>query len=223
MDGERHALSAGLRLAVQNRVEALETFNALGQKVGPRRGPNRRTHTQKELFNLRQYMTTLAYYDRLTFPLKIAKTERPDFMVCDGRGTWFGLDVTEATTEEFQREPTETEGVEASQDSGDGFVGDALEEECCAALLRAITRKARLVSTGSYPTAEWCDVLVYVNLRLHLLDTADVARQLKASIPAFSGHWNKSDKLGSVSVIMGNQLYRDVTGDFERLPLFNAP
>ena len=91
-------------------IEDLKSFfKEVGGRVGPRKGLNRRTHDQKELFNLRQFLTTLAAHGKIEFPLSVEKGESPDFMLTVGGGEPLGLEVTEATTNEWQRELTETE------------------------------------------------------------------------------------------------------------------
>ena len=79
----------------------LDYFTTVGQTVGPRTGPNKRTHDQKEVFNLRQDLSTLGVERRLQFPLTVKSGESPDFLLSDASGNW-GLEVTEATTLESQ-------------------------------------------------------------------------------------------------------------------------
>ncbi len=198
----------------------LDYFRSVGEMVGPRKGPSKRTHDQKELYNLRQYLPTLAANGHLRFPLTVEKGESPDFLLTDGVSKKWGLEVTEATTQEWQREMTVTEGDETSlQPLGrDGWAGNSAERETCAAILRAMRRKARKIRAGGYRPASRYDVLIYVNVRAFFYDADETVRLLVQRTSRWYPQWAV---LGRVGVIASLHLYIDVSDNLTRLPLFN--
>src|SRR6476646_10272542 len=84
------------------------TFGNWGTEIGPRAGPNARTHSQKEWWCLRRYLFTLAGVDRLQFPIRIEKGERPDFRCMFGAHA-LGIEITTVTTSEDEAEMTKRE------------------------------------------------------------------------------------------------------------------
>lgn len=198
----------------------VDYFRNVGEMVGPRKGLNKRTHDQKELYNLRQYLPTLAANNHLQFPLTVEKGESPDFILTDGVSTKWGLEVTEATTQEFQRELTTTEGDETTLQllGRDGWAGNSAERETCAAILRAMRRKANKIRAGKYRPASRYDVLIYVNVRAFFYDADDTVSLLVQRISRWYPQWAE---IGRVEVIASLHLYHDVTDNLTRLPLFN--
>jgi len=198
-------------------------FEDIGTWVGPRRGPNRRTQDQMEFFNLRQFLTTLAADGQFEFPLTIEKGQSPDFMLAHGGGERWGLEVTEATTKGWQRELTETERNEECSEAtlvslgrGDGWVGDSAERETCAAILRAMRRKAMKIRSGKYRPASRYDVLIYVNVRAFFYDFDATFGLLVQRVARWKSQWTA---LGQVHVITSLFLFSDVTGSLKKLPL----
>ena len=176
-----------------------------------------------ETFNLRQYLTTLAANGQLDFPLTVEKGESPDFMLAHGGGEPRGLEVTEATTKSWQRELTETEGNEecskATLGRGDGWVGDSAERQTCAAILRAMRRKATKVRAGKYRPASQYDVLVYVNVEAFFYDAGATIDLLTQRVARWKSQWTV---LGQVHIITSLFLFSDVTRLPKRLPLVES-
>lgn len=216
----RHQGSSKMELATFGSADQLlDYFTNVDGTVGPRQGPNRRTHDQKEFYNLRQYLATLAAEGHLPFPLTVEKVESPDFLLTDGVSRKWGLEVTEATTQEWQRELTITEGHETSlQPLGrDGWVRNSAERETCAAILRAMRKKAHKIQVGKYRPASRYDVLIYVNVRAFFYDADETVGLLAERISRWNSRWAA---LGRVSVITSLYLYYDVTDNRTRMPLF---
>jgi hypothetical protein len=97
-------VSSSEALVAQNRDDLRRLFQVLGVQVGPRHGPNRRTNEQKEWYCLRRYLLALAANGLLHYPVKIYKSESPDFVVCDSVRGIFGVEVTTATEQDWERE-----------------------------------------------------------------------------------------------------------------------
>ncbi len=68
-----------------------------------------RTSDHRERHSLVVYLLRLAENNLLKFPLKIEKSESPDFLVLNYDGTTTALEETEATTEDYSRALTEFE------------------------------------------------------------------------------------------------------------------
>jgi hypothetical protein len=205
-----------VQLTIADKASVVRAFGAVGDEVGPRNGPDRRTPFQKEAYNLRQCLTTLADHDLL----KVAKSERPDFLLCDPIHGRFGLEVSEATTRTYQRELTATEGEKGWHLlSGDGWVGDSAERECCAAILRAASRKAWSIEKPGYKPAARYDLLLYINIRAFFYNEEQMAELLFSRARRWVAYWNRSGKLGKVSAITNDSLLYDLTGDGKALPL----
>jgi len=212
-----------MRLTIADKASVVTAFGNVGLKVGPRKGPNRRTTFQKEAYNLRQYLTTLADHDLLSYPLEVAKSERPDFLLCDPVNGRCGLEVTEATTRSHNRWLTETEGEEGEEGAdllpGDAWVGNSAERECCAAVVRAANRKARSIGKSGYTPAARYDLLLYINARAFFYFEEEMAEMLLNKARRWVAHWNRSGKLGKVSAITNDSLLYDLAGNTRTLPL----
>ena len=144
-------------LRVSSNAELNEAFRTLGANVGQRRGLNRRTKDQKVWWCLRRYLLTLAAHNLLSYPLDLNKSERPDFIVTDGTRDRYGIEVTEATEQDWQRALNETEAgqgddpAEAILIGEDGFAGEQPEHDWCAAVIHAISNKITSLSDPNYP------------------------------------------------------------------------
>jgi hypothetical protein len=207
-----------------SKADVLKFFEKVGASVGPRKGPNKRTNDQKELFNLREYLTTLASKDLLPFPLTVEKGESPDFTFCHDVPEVLGLEITQATTKKYQQAltetetETETEGGECDHLSGDGWSGNSPERSACAAILRAMRRKARKVRGGKYRPASRYDLLIYVDVEAFFYQPEVAVTVLLPRLRRWKTQW---EGLGKVSIIARQSLYFDVTENLIPLTLFN--
>ncbi len=203
-------------LALENRDELLRAFETLGSIVGPRRGPNRRTKDEKEWYCLRWYLLTLASQGLLHYPMRIEKSERPDFMVADTARGVFGIEVTEATEQDWQRELTETAAVEG-EDAAKGilrsktvFAGHKPEIFWSTAIVDAIEKKSQSLASPHYQ-ARTCDLLVYVSTRASPVVDLDRALGMLLGEISFRAHaWNARGRLGRVTVLASRRIIHDL-------------
>jgi len=201
-----------------SKGDVLKFFEEVGVSVGPRKGPNKRTNDQKELFNLRQYLTTLAENDLLAFPLVVKKGESPDFMIREGSSDFWGMEITQATTKKYQQDLTRTEGSSGCDLlEGDGSVGDSPEREACAAIIRAMRRKSMKTKKGKYRPASRYDLLIYVDVEAFFFDSNKSIQLLLPRLRRWKIQWQG---LGRVSIIASQNLYYDVTANIIPLRLF---
>ena len=195
-------------------------FESAGTEVGPRSGPHKRTQDAEgaTLDPCRNPLRTVAANELLNFPLSIEKCESPDFLVTsEGTASW-GLEITEATTQAWQRELTAMEKNETHPRllRREGWRGNSAEREACAAILRAMRRKARKIKRGKYRPALRHDILIYVNMRAFFYDVQEVIELLSKSVTRWRNQW---DPLGQVHVLTASELLVDVTNNLRRMPL----
>ena len=101
-----------------NAPETLaDDLGALGAWVGPRTGPDKRTHGQKEDYVLRRLLVAWKLTGRLRFPIEVRATTDeeggPDFLLFGPDGQTLGVEVTEAGEEDYQAWLTRTESDRA--------------------------------------------------------------------------------------------------------------
>lgn len=200
------------KLLLSKNSNVRKEFGTLGASVGPRRGPDRRTKDQKEWYCLRRYLLTLAAHDLLSYPVEIAKSERPDFLV----DAHHGIEVTEATEEDWQRELTESEAggdddpAEAELIGDDGFVGEQPERDWCAAIIRAINSKVDSLNSPDYPVTS-CDLLVYVNSRMsNVVHEERAIEVLTVAAASQLERWKACARLRRVAVLTNSRVLSDL-------------
>jgi hypothetical protein len=135
-----------------------------------------------------------------------------------------GLEVTEATTETFQRGLTqsETSDEECHLIDDDGWVGEAPEREWSEAVVRAIEAKVDLIP--NYRPALCHDILVFSNhpaddmRRINGKDSGHA--RLHALVEERASCWvARAKHLGTISVIDGSMLLFDLANRRERWPV----
>ena len=145
-----------------------DELGALGAWVGPRTGSAKRTQEQKEDYVLRRVLVALRRQGQLTFPFAVRASkqarELPDYVFTDASGCW-GLEVTEAGSEDHQKMMTELEvnsrkaGAEAKP-----LIRAPLDDEDGIKELRhAIQCKTEKLASGWYGSVPTCDLAVYDN------------------------------------------------------------
>ena len=219
-------------LICSSRSKLEEAFRTLGTQVGPRLGSNRRNKDEKEWWCLRRYLLTLAARDRLTYPIDIKKSERPDFVVNECNRDQYGIEVTEATEEDWQKKLTSTEVAgqkepdEVAFICKDGFVGEEPEHDWCAVVIRSISdkvgklnKKVKGLDAPLYDV-DRCDLLVYVNSRATMVAREDRAIEfLRAEFSLHLESWNACARLRCVAVLGARRVFiasPNAQGDLER-------
>lgn len=141
-----------------------EDLGTLGAWVGPRTGPGKRLHGEKEDYVLRRLLVAWNLTGRLSFPFDAEapadSKENLDFVITPGKGDSFGVAVTEAGTEDYPAwlSTAETENASDAPRSppvrSESFVKD---------VGTAIEQKNQRVQSGHYRSVGQCDVAVYLN------------------------------------------------------------
>jgi hypothetical protein len=140
-------------IIASSHYELIHHLTERDEPVGPRRGPNRRTQEKKEWYCVRTYLCTLANHSLLHYPICISKTAppKPDFVVSEGGVGTYGIEVTEATTGDWQRELTITEESDHAELIGTGWDGDTPEIETAGLIQSAIRAKKQKLAQYDVP------------------------------------------------------------------------
>lgn len=144
-----------------------DDLGSIGAWVGPRTGPDKRTHGEKEDYVLRRLLVAWKEAGRLDFPIEARAAwgdeRQPDFTLEWPDGDSLGVEVTEAGEEDYQAWLTRTEG---ERDEAPGAVSMPLGASTlrtAAAMRKAIDAKVKKFDRGWYRSPTRCDLTVYDN------------------------------------------------------------
>lgn len=155
-------------LRTLNAPETLaDDLGALGAWVGPRTGPDKRTHGQKEDYVLRRLLVAWKLTGHLRFSIEIRATTdeegEPDFLLCWPDGQTLGVEVTEAGEEDYQAWLTRTE---REREAGKGAASVPFEpstQKTADNIRERIEEKVAKFDSGSYRSLSACDLVLYDN------------------------------------------------------------
>jgi len=212
--------SSSAALVAQSQDDLRRSFQVLGMQVGPRCGPDRRTKDEKEWYCLRRYMLALAANGLLHYPVQIHKSATPDFIVCDSMRGIFGIEVTEATEQSWQRELGRAVTANDGSDGAafvavdkDGFAGDDPERAWSTAVIDAIERKLSRFANPGFEIGV-CDLLIYVNSRMSgVANTKRAIATLLAVVAPKARAWADCSRLGRIHVLTEDRLVYDLLGE----------
>ncbi len=189
-----------------------------GEKVGPRTGPEKRTHGEKEDYVLRRILVAWREDGLLRLPLCIeAERDRrgePDFRLLWPDGSVVGLEVTEAGEESHQRALTALErrpGVLhlPEEESPEASTSRTIDE-----LARALERKRDCLAKGAYGSVDSCELAIYDNTAWGgFLAKRELVEGLRQSNRAGPGGFAK------VHVVFESDVFLDVFGELRTVSL----
>lgn len=213
----------GDEIEFKNQSELIEKLSNIDCSV-PARTQGRKT-SHRERYCLKIYLTQLSQNGILKFPLKITKEEAPDFLIlyC---GETIALEVTDASTEDYQQAMTELakspQGTVLEMGTnklvkpgeeliGEGWKGNSVEIEWVDIILNSIKNKTESLNQPHFKTANKNELLIYNNSHLSaMLRVKDAAPLLKNSIHGkFNGKYFKN-KFQSILIIHSNLLLYDI-------------
>jgi len=201
--------SSSLALAFRERGLDLSNF--------PTRTARKRANNglEQELYVLRRYLFTLDAAGLLPYPLRLSKSETPDF-AGTARGNAFGIEITEATSSADQREMTLSErsgqpallGTHGGRYKGgirDGAPherGRRADRDLTSDVLRAIRRKwGRPFETPSV------DLVLYANGNANMMSDFPTFHPLVSSrLDRWSGPISKRGKVRRIAIIKERKL-----------------
>jgi hypothetical protein len=180
-----------------------EELGSFGRWVGPRFDAiaGSRMGDRKRLgeeWSLRCLLIALAATDRLDYPatLRVAdakyaeQAKLPDAVLYSADDRGLGVEVTQATSEVYQRHLTEideraasasSDEVVAELDPGDGYVGDGPERQATDEIEAAISRKLEKLERRDYGGVDSVDLLVYLNSQTSIhISPADICERIRS-------------------------------------------
>jgi hypothetical protein len=205
------------RWSLRSGADVRQFWNAFS-KVPPRL---KREHLDEELYCLALYLRALSRARLLKYPVSIKAAENsksPDFILTS-RGNTIGIEVTRATTPEFQRSMTNHEKhfertgkTTATLLSANGWAGNDAEEQWCRLIQETINRKERLL--GKYEPAKQHELLIYDDAPLPTIDRSFVIPRVKSWSRSRSG----GTSFATVSVILSLDVIHDLRHSARVIP-----
>jgi hypothetical protein len=187
-----------------------EDLGMIGETVGPRTGPNKRTQGQKEDYVFRRFIAACKLAGRLQFPVSAkAEHERegePAFVLRWNDGHALGLEVTEAGSREYQAWLTATEASSRESLVADG-VTEISSRQAIDDFADAISKKNARFDRGSYRVPDQCDLVVYDNTQ---------SGEFVAKRELVAGVQDRNDLRGrfaAVHIVFGSHVALDVFGE----------
>jgi uncharacterized protein DUF29 len=151
---------------LRSRETLAEDLGFMGESVGPRTGPNKRTKGEKEDYVLRRLLVAWTASGWLQFPVQIRAQKdaagTPDFVVSLKSGDTLGVEITEAGEERYQEWLTR---AEPSMRSGNvvHVPFDPSTEGTANEFIRRIAAKVDKFDKGAYRQSGGCHLIVYDN------------------------------------------------------------
>lgn len=157
-------MSAAEATFLANRPTVQKAVSDWGGRL-PRKG---RTSSAREYWTLAHFLSSLAGSSELPFPIAVTKGERPDFIVQSGNME-FGLEITEATTGDYQKWLTKIDDSEATEMFQKApYHGNAVERRAAQLIVSAAVAKD--ANYSKKPAAvNTPDVCCYLNYDLPIL------------------------------------------------------
>jgi len=173
-------------LQVQNSGGLSEALGPFGLWVGPRTGPNKRTQAEKEAYVARRLIVALVRAGDQPMPLTVEVSEDdpslPDFVLINGSGQRWGLEVTEAGDPSYQAWLTNSE---REQDSADGELFDISCTETIEEWRRVLFKKEARIQGGAYSSVLECELAIYDNTKASgFLDLKKLVEMFRQSTDA---------------------------------------
>jgi hypothetical protein len=199
------------KIVAHDKEDLFREFGSLGVRVPPRDEP--KDQMAEEFFCMRRCLFASAEQGLLAYPFSARKGESPDFLISEADGPSVGVEVTKATTEEFEADSTRlTKGLStrhfSSLDDDIMVIGewageDSAEHEWARHIAEAIRQKDALLPRYK-ENAQECDLLIYDNTPTPALNFERAISALKAL--------GIEHGFRRVSVIRGNMVICDIFG-----------
>lgn len=191
----------------------------------PGRTERRKSH-HRERYCMVHYLQTLADESLLKFPLKIVRSESPDFFLnftdcsvaVEIRDV--GTQRTQEATTLLERSPVGTflEGEASLVRPGEalqhlGYKNDESETELAGLVLDALNDKSETINGPNFQAADFYDLLLYDNS--HLVCVADfkaLCPILGASIGNWQSRYVLPKRIRQISVLRDSELLYDCGG-----------
>jgi len=217
-------MTQGSELSFSDRENLLHILGDVDVSV-PGRKEGRRSH-QRERYCIVHYLQTLADESLLEFPLKIVRSESPDFFL-NFTDCSVAVEIREVGTERSQeattlleRSPVGTflEGEASLVRPGEalrhpGYKNNESETELAGLILDALDDKAETINGAHFQAADFYDLLLYDNSHLVLVTDFKALRPiLDASIGTWQSRYELPRRIRQISVLRDSELLYDCGG-----------
>jgi hypothetical protein len=219
-------LKAPWRISACDKFELFSQFGSLGIRVPDRTQP--KDQFAEEMYCLRRYLFPLAHDGLLKFPLTVAKSETPDFILEWPHERTIGLEVTKATREEFEADLTRLDRKQTTKHyssdpaagamelSATGWAGNAPEAEWAEYVLATIADKLKDINTYSVSSCTYsvssCELLIYDNTPTGAPDLNNAVEAVRLKLSGSFPGASNGRRFGVVSVIRDPWLIYDIAG-----------
>lgn len=198
----------GSFLKASSADDLLETLAAVDIFVPGRTKGRTKEHTER--YSICHLLSTLAETGYLSYPLCLSKRERPDFLLnCNGQK--IGIEVTEATSEDYSEHLTYAEsnnkdfiepalfkhGEKLSKNKknelltaekliSDGWAGDGAEEEWSLFIKEAIEKKTNKLQEDGFFKFNQNWLVIYENSPASFLNEEELIPYIETLFPVES-------------------------------------
>ena len=206
-------ITQGSELFFSDRKDLLQVLGDVSVSVPDRKEGRKSYH--RERYCIVHYLQALANESLLKFPLKIIRSESPDFFL-NFKECSVAVEIQDVGTERSQEATTllERASVETflvgeatfvlpGEDlQYPGYVNDQNEVELADMILNAVDDKAKTINASHFQAADFYDRLLYDNSHLVLIaDFKALSPILNASIQAWQSNYQLSRRIRQISVL----------------------
>ena len=178
---------------VFNSIEIFEK-EFIEKTIVPPRNENRK-NIHRELYCLFKYLKCRIKSNEIVFPFSIEKSESPDFILIDENGNSEGIEISEITTEEYQRKLSKDTKSNAPFrfELSQSYLGDSVEEEWATISERIIYDKLNKLNS-KFKKYQKNNLVLYSNTDLPSIDYQKGKEKLinKLNYRIKSTDWNYS-------------------------------
>ena len=212
------------RLTFHSAESFADDLGSMGSWVGPRTGPDKRTHGQKEDYVLRRILAAWKRENILSYSMEVTAgfdgSGEPDFLITWPNSDTLGVEITEAGDESYQAWLThiDTDGSQKSAFmSNDGYVGSNPERMAASDIITAISKKVSGYDKGKYRTPDSCDLLVYSNSETGWISDKKLLLKFVGRPDELLGRFRQ------IHIVVGEIVYLDAFGnDFREVDVRNT-
>jgi len=214
-------LKDGENCSFKNKDELAAFLDTVFQDNGPWEPParnNGRKTSHRERYCLRYFLKL--NLEAFSYPIRVTKSERPDFLITDGEGVTLGVEHTDAGPESYQRwlaqiEESGEPSFYPNRDgkaSDEGFSGTQMYREARADIIGSWIRKTGSINKYGYQKASSYILVSYLQSNAPLFLERDLD-EIMSELPDYKclSSYNKmnseqSKSFTKVMVILGDKV-----------------
>ena len=215
-------LTEGDEIIFKHVSELRATLRKIDSRL-PRRTKGRRSH-HRERYSIVRYLNALAETSHLSFPLRVVKSESPDFLLYLP-SELVGVEVTEVGTEKHQQAMTQLErsapgtvleGESDLRGPGESLrglpsIGDEPERQVARLIVEAQEAKTKKLNEAHFRTADRYELLIYENTQF-IPDLEDLAPIVREALTSWRSETPAAKHFTKTSILLSATLLYDCTG-----------